>query len=166
MRRGRRTEPERTRVGNAESTGEPSSGNSRHPLPLMHEQDLPLLALHTLHRPLRHRRRFQKRGGLEPDGKIRRDAQISRAVLLRRREAARRLRHVLEPCESVPGADGQAGNSSWRSPTPATRGGGSGSDRPLRARLERHVRRLGPGSGRQERARDVVFFDWELFPVA
>lgn len=61
----------------------------------MHKQDLSLLALHTLHRPLRHGRRLQKRSRPEANGGLRRDAEISCAVLFRHRQAARGLQDVL-----------------------------------------------------------------------
>ena len=106
----------------------------------MHKQDLSLLALHTLHRPLRHGRRLQKRSRLEAHGSLRRDAEISCAILLWRRQAARCLRDVLQPRESVHGADDQEGRVLRRSTAPAARDGGLRSDKPLRARLGRDAR--------------------------
>jgi len=104
----------------------------------MHKQDLSLLALHTLHRPLRHGHRLQKRSRLEANGNLRRDTEISCAILLWRRQAARRMRDILQSRESVHGADNQEGRVLRRSTATAARGLRSG--KPLRARLGRDAR--------------------------
>jgi hypothetical protein len=57
----------------------------------MHQQELSLFSLHTLHRPLRYGCHVEQRSRLEANGILRRNIEIGRAILLWRREAARRL---------------------------------------------------------------------------
>lgn len=103
----------------------------------MYKQDLPLLALYSIHCPLRHGDHTQKRSRLEANEGVRGDAEISCAILLRYRQAAQCVRDILQPCECAHGAGDEGERVLQRSAAPEARSGGCRSDKPLQPRLGR-----------------------------